>query len=402
VWRAFDTSLERDVAVKLLPVDSLGDLAAVERFRREARTTAGLQHPNIVSILDAGDHDGSAFIVMELLDGPTLAQLLADRGPLPEPEVVGLAAQITAGLSAAHRAGVIHRDLKPSNLMFGSTGGLKILDFGIARLAEATTSHLTATNAILGSPAYLSPEQATGSPADARSDLYSLGCILTAMVTGSPPFTGEHPVAILHQHVHEDPPLLQHRQPAVSPALEALVQHLLQKSPDDRPQSAEAVEQQLAAIANGRPAALTTTVLASTQARLATTPLVDGRHTAPAPTLVQAPVAAMQPSPASPDAPARRGRPTAIAVAAIAVVAALTGALLATGHEPADTPTASRTAPPTPSRPSSTNPTPSAAATTGGLSTTSPSPKTEPTRPKPKEGKSHPPKKHHGPKRPKG
>ncbi len=401
MWRAFDTSLNRPVAVKLLPVDSLGDVAAIERFRREARTTAGLQHPHIVSILDAGDHEDSTFLVMELLSGPTLAEFIADRGPLPEPEVVRIAAQITAGLGAAHRAGVIHRDLKPNNLMFSSTGGLKILDFGIARLAEATTSRLTATNAIMGSPAYLSPEQATGSPADQRSDLYSLGCILTTMATGSPPFTGEHPVAILHQHVHEDPPQLRQRQPAISPALESLVQQLLQKSPENRPQSAAGVERQLAAIANGFRSPLPAGAVATTRAVSPTLPIASSGHTPPSPAPRQPRAVATRPSRTPPVASPRGRRPWAIAVAAVAIAAALTGALLTVGV-PADRPTASGTATPTPGRPSSTTtPTSPATPVPSRLSTITPSPKTTPTRPTPKAGKPHHPKKHHGPKRPK-
>lgn len=210
--------------------------------------TAALEHPNIVTIFDSGTHHGSAFLVMELLAGPTLAQLVADRGPLPEREAVRLGAQIAAGLAAAHRAGVVHRDIKPSNLMLSSSGMLKILDFGIARLSQTTAPALTATNAVIGSAPYLSPEQAVGAPAGERSDLYALGCVLTMMVTGLPPFTGEHPVAVLHQHVHTAPPLLQDRQPEVSSALEALVGKLLNKSEDGRPASAGEVEQQLTRI----------------------------------------------------------------------------------------------------------------------------------------------------------
>ncbi|MGV8909394.1 MAG: serine/threonine-protein kinase, partial [Propionicimonas sp.] len=159
VWLARDGVLGREVAVKLISVGSDSDPQAVERFRREARMMAALEHPNIVTIFDSGTHDGSGFIVMELLAGPTLAEFVADRGPLSELEVVRLAAQIAGGLAAAHRGGVVHRDIKPSNLMFSSSGMLKILDFGIARLSQHTAPSLTAANAVIGSAPYLSPER---------------------------------------------------------------------------------------------------------------------------------------------------------------------------------------------------------------------------------------------------
>jgi eukaryotic-like serine/threonine-protein kinase len=255
VWLARDVVLGREVAVKVIAVGSDGDQQAVERFRREATMTAALEHPNIVTIFDSGTHHGSAFIVMELLAGPTLAQFVADRGPLPELEAVRLGAQIAAGLAAAHRAGVVHRDIKPSNLMFSSSGMLKILDFGIARLSQTTAPALTAANAVIGSAPYLSPEQALGAPADERSDLYALGCVLVTMVTGLPPFTGEHPMAVLHQHVNNDPPLLRDRRPEVSSALEALVGQLLNKRSNARPASADEVEEQLTRIMTARDAA---------------------------------------------------------------------------------------------------------------------------------------------------
>ncbi|HEY3407811.1 MAG TPA: protein kinase, partial [Propionicimonas sp.] len=268
VWLAADSVLGRDVAVKVLSVGSDADQAAVQRFALEARTLAALQHPNIVTIFDSGTPTGTAFIVMELLPGPTLAQLIADRGRLPEAEAVLLAAQVASGLDAAHRAGVIHRDIKPANLMFSSSGMLKVLDFGIARLSQTTTIGLTATNAVIGSASYLSPEQAVGATVDERSDLYSLGCVLVTMVTGRPPFTADHPMAILHQQVNDEPPRLRELLPEASPALEALVQRLLNKRPDARPATAAEVEAQLTAIAAAGPATSlgATTVLLETAA----------------------------------------------------------------------------------------------------------------------------------------
>jgi serine/threonine protein kinase len=200
VWQAEDRVLGRAVAVKVF-TGHAGQPDLVARFHREARTVAGLRHPNVVSVFDAGTDEGVPFVVMELLAGPSLDELLATRGPLPVEVALGYAEQAAAGLAAAHAAGVVHRDIKPANLVLDSDGTLKVVDFGIARLAEASSS-LTATGVTFGTPAYLSPEQAAGQPAGPRSDLYALGCVLYALLTGAPPFSGEHPVATAHQHLN--------------------------------------------------------------------------------------------------------------------------------------------------------------------------------------------------------
>ena len=246
VWAAHDTVLGRDVAIKVQQFDPQGDRAAFERFVREARTAAGLQHPNVVTIFDSGTDQNTAFLVMELLPGPTLAGYVTQHGPLPEREAVALAGQVASGLSAAHEAGVVHRDIKPANLMFDAHGTLKIVDFGIAHLAQTAAARLTAPNTVIGSPPYLSPEQLQGRPADERSDLYALGCVLTTMLTGRPPFEGEHPLAYAHQHVSVTPPRIRGRRPDIDPALDALVAQMLSKSPHDRPQSAREVLDRLA------------------------------------------------------------------------------------------------------------------------------------------------------------
>src|SRR5918993_111314 len=188
VWTAHDAVLGREVAVKVQQVDPDEDHDAFERFVREARSTAALQHPNVVTIFDSGTDGDTAFLVMELLPGPTLTGYLAEHGPLPEPEAVDLAAQVAAGLAAAHGAGVVHRDIKPANLMFDARGTLKIVDFGIAHLAHTAATRLTATNTIVGSASYLAPEQVQGRRADERSDLYALGCVMTHHVDGAAPF----------------------------------------------------------------------------------------------------------------------------------------------------------------------------------------------------------------------
>ena len=187
VWAANDTRLGRDVALKVQQFDPAGDRVAFERFQREAQSTAALQHPNVVTIFDSGTEGDTAFLVMELLPGPTLeAYVDLSADPCRSGMLVALAGAIASGLSAAHHAGVVHRDIKPTNLMFDARGGQKIVDFGIARLAQTAAARLTATKTVIGSAPYLSPEQLTGRPADERSDLYALGCVMTTMLTGRP------------------------------------------------------------------------------------------------------------------------------------------------------------------------------------------------------------------------
>jgi serine/threonine protein kinase len=247
VWVARDERLGRDVAVKLQAVGPEEDAASVERFRREALATAALQHPNVVAIYDSGTDDGTAYIVMELLPGPTVADRVAEEGRLPEGLAREIAAQVASGLAAAHAAGIVHRDIKPSNLVFDDHGTVKIVDFGIARLSHAAGAGLTATNTVIGSVAYLSPEQLEGRTADERSDLYALGCVLTTMLTGRAPFQGENPLAIAHQHLNRDPARVLDARPDVDPALALLVDDLLEKDAAGRPASAELVRERLRA-----------------------------------------------------------------------------------------------------------------------------------------------------------
>lgn len=354
VWKAHDAVLDREVAVKVLAAGSR-DEAALERFRREAVTMAALQHPNTVLVFDIGTHDGLTFIVMELLPGPTLAQLVATQGPLPESEVARLGAQVAAGLEAAHRAGIVHRDIKPGNLMLGAADEVKIVDFGVARLTQEAAPALTATNTVVGSALYVSPEQARGEPADERSDLYALGCVLTALATGHPPFQSDQLIGALHQHVHSEPPQLRARGVAVSAALEALVAQLLAKEPADRPESAAEVETRLRAIeaaAAGGPAV---------------GPVV-GEDTAP-----MAPTVAMASATGTAAGPARRRRAGGAwwVAAGVAVSATVLGALALTQLPDADggavspSPIASPSISPSPSpTPSTQSPTPTAAPAT--------------------------------------
>ncbi len=241
-----DLRLGRRVAVKILRPDLAKDPSFQSRFRREAQSAASLNHPNIVAVYDTGEDilgDESAssvvpYIVMEYVDGQTLRQLLASgRRLLPE-RALEITAGILAALDYSHRHGIVHRDIKPANVMLTRTGDVKVMDFGIARALADASATMTAASAVMGTAQYLSPEQARGEVVDARSDLYSTGCVLYELLTGRPPFTGDSPVSVAYQHVSENPLPPSQVDPAVPPALDALVLKSLAKSPDDRYQTA--------------------------------------------------------------------------------------------------------------------------------------------------------------------
>lgn len=255
VWRGRDLRLDRAVAIKELAGPWLDDPSAVQRFDREARTAAGLAHPNIVAVHDVGIHDTSRYLVMELIEGPTVAQMLAN-GPVPVVAAIAIAAQTCDGLAAAHAAGVIHRDVKPANLMLSPAGVVKICDFGIARaLFARADSNLTGPRFAMGTSAYMAPEQAHGECVDARADLYALGCTMYAMLAGAPPFHGR-PAEVLQQHLNQPPvPLRQHRA-EIPPELEALVAHLLAKAPAARPADTAEVKARLVAMLDDPTAAV--------------------------------------------------------------------------------------------------------------------------------------------------
>lgn len=251
VWRARDNRLGRPVAVKILDQPGLADPSGLERFRREAQAVARIAHPNIVAAYDYGSQDGRPYLVMELVAGDTLDALLA-RGPLPVPEAVRIAAQACAALDAAHRAGVVHRDIKPGNLIITPDGTVKVLDFGIARLQDtATQAALTRPATVIGTSHYMAPEQAAGTSADPRTDLYAIGCVLYAALTGAPPFPGDNPMGVLYHHLNSPPPPLRERRPDVPPALEQLIAELLAKNPADRPADAAQVRARLLGLTGG-------------------------------------------------------------------------------------------------------------------------------------------------------
>ncbi|MFE6645539.1 protein kinase [Nocardioides sp. NPDC057772] len=232
VWRARDTVLDRDVAVKLLR--DVDDPTMAERFRRESLSTARVVHDDVVKIFDAGSDDNDVFLVMELLPGPTLAEPLKERGAMPVDMAVEYARQVAGALGAAHRAGVVHRDIKPANLMFDGDGRLTVLDFGIAYAMTGVDAGLTQTGHVIGSPSYLSPEQAAGDPVGPPADVYSLGCVLFEMLTGKVPYAAPHPVKILHMHLSEPVPRITDFRSVPAP-LERLVTRMLDKNPAARP-----------------------------------------------------------------------------------------------------------------------------------------------------------------------
>jgi serine/threonine-protein kinase len=254
VWRGHDRRLDRPVAVKLLAGDGLADPTTVERFQREARTVARLSDSNIVPVFDFGTDGTDSYLVMELVEGDSVATLLSG-GPLPVAQAVTIAAQASEGLAAAHKYGVIHRDVKPGNLIVTPTGVVKVCDFGIARLQHASgQARLTGTAVAMGSTGYIAPEQVNNEAVDARADLYGLGCTLYAMLAGDPPFVGDSAIAVVQQHVSQAPPDIRARRPDVPADLADLVGQLLAKSPDDRPSDARQVAARLAAMST-RPAA---------------------------------------------------------------------------------------------------------------------------------------------------
>jgi serine/threonine-protein kinase len=245
VHQGLDRQLGRQVAIKVLAPPFDRDRDFVERFRREARAAAGLSHPNVVAVFDSGSDDGTHFIVTELVEGETLADRLRRDGPMPPADSVAVAADIARALAAAHTRGLIHRDIKPGNVMLLPDGRVKVVDFGIARAAGSDT--LTNTGVVLGSTAYLSPEQAGGQPVDERADLYSLGCVLYEMLTGHVPFRADTPIATMYRHVNEDVPPPSTIAP-VQPELEDVVLRCLEKDPKRRFASAAELEAALLAV----------------------------------------------------------------------------------------------------------------------------------------------------------
>jgi len=365
VWRGTDPVLGRQVAVKTIDLRSLPDESGAARFEREARATAGLSHPNVVTVHDSGVEGDTAYIVMELLPGPSLADELAS-GPLPVDEVVEVGRQVASALDAAHARGLVHRDIKPGNIAYAADGRVRVLDFGITQLSEPTGSQaLTATHTVMGTAEYLAPEQALGGRVDGRADLYALGCVLYALLAGQPPFKGATPVATMMMHANDPVPDVRALRPDTPAWLADLVHSLLAKDADDRPAGAATVAAALAARESLGGAV--TTVLPAAAA-----PTTQRLDAVPPPPVAPA---------GRPPVPVRRGVSPltwVLAAVAVAAVALLLWILLREdGTDPASTPTStpetSQPAQTTEAPPTTENPSPTPTPTTESPSP-SPSP----------------------------
>jgi serine/threonine-protein kinase len=257
VHRGRDLRLNRDVAIKMLRADLARDSSFQARFRREAQAAAALNHPSIVAVYDTGEDHGPngvavPYIVMEYVEGQTLREVLRAQGRLAPQRAMEITADICAALDFSHRNGIVHRDIKPGNVMITPRGAVKVMDFGIARALTDTGATMTSTQQVIGTAQYLSPEQARGENVDARSDVYSTGCLLYELVTGSPPFTGDSPVAVAYQHVREDPipPSMVNRE--VPRTLDSIVLKAMAKNPANRYQSAGEMRADLGRALAGR------------------------------------------------------------------------------------------------------------------------------------------------------
>jgi eukaryotic-like serine/threonine-protein kinase len=248
VYLAEDQELGRRVAIKILNDRHANDEQFVERFRREAKNAAGLSHPNIVSIFDRGEAEGTYYIAMEYLDGRSLKELITTRGPAPIHVAVDYARQVLAALRLAHRQGLVHRDIKPHNVLVDAEGRVKVTDFGIAR---AGPSQMTEEGSIIGTAQYLSPEQAQGAPVTPSSDLYSVGIVLYELLTGTVPFAGETPVELAMKHLSKVPDPPSRLRPEVPRDLDFVVMRALAKSPEERYESADEMDADLARVARG-------------------------------------------------------------------------------------------------------------------------------------------------------
>ncbi len=307
VYLAEDQELGRRVAIKILDDRHAADNSFIERFRREAKNAAGLSHPNIVSIYDRGEAEGTYYIAMEYLSGRSLKELIVGRGPTPMRIALDYARQILAALGFAHRHGIVHRDIKPHNVVVDADGRLKVTDFGIAR---SGASQMTEVGSIIGTAQYLSPEQARGSPVDQRSDVYSVGIVLYEMLTGKVPFTGDTPLEIAMKHLSEVPVPPSEVRDDIPDDLDMVVLRALAKDPEDRYQTASEMDADLARIQRG--------LSISSETTDAATAVLAGAGISGAPTII-APrptqVAPPQPPPPTPPAayygyegPPRRSR----------------------------------------------------------------------------------------------
>ncbi|MDQ1726040.1 MAG: eukaryotic-like serine/threonine-protein kinase, partial [Frankiaceae bacterium] len=337
VHAGHDTRLGRAIAVKILKADLSSDPLFHSRFRREAQSSAALNHPSIVAVYDTGEDETGPvtqpYIVMEYVDGRTLRDVLHEEGRVMPRRTLEIGAEICSALEYSHQHGIVHRDIKPGNVMLTRNGAIKVMDFGIARAASQAAVTVTQTAAVIGTAQYLSPEQARGEQVDARSDIYSLGCLLYELVTGQPPFVGDSPVAVAYQHVREQALPPSQRNADVPPALDAIIMKAMAKNPANRYDTAGEMRSDIERALSGRP--------------VEATPLLAGPS---------ADTVMIQQTAAAPELRERhRGRPWAYLLFVLLVIGVFFGAYKLISHALAAKPVATASVPDVKGKPITTS-----------------------------------------------
>lgn len=390
VYKAVDETLGREVAIKCLNAD-LTESEVLKRFRAEAVALARLNHPNIATIFELTEHEGQLLMVMEFVRGETFEKVSARLGPMPVDRAVGLCSQVLDALSHAHRAGIVHRDLKPANLMQADSGLVKVMDFGLARMAG--TEHLTNDGYMVGTPAYMSPEQVLAHEIDGRADLYAMGVVLYRLLTGQLPFKADSGIAMAQKQMYDQPTPVRQLRMELPPAAEDIITRALAKKPEDRFQSADQFKAALTML-NGVASAEITRTLTSPVPFAAITPRTQptppepptmpstpspiSMAKPPTPVTPVVPLAAPAPAPvASAPASSRRMRMPAVAAAAVVLLAAVPATIMMSRGNSPDAPETKVAPPPSaPVTPSETAPAVATATSPAPASAPAPAPPT--------------------------